>query len=273
MASKIIRTGNTEITVGYILYLQALGFHFDNGLIYFWTDYMRTAGYFEAENDQSSFTELMKVFIKNYLDSLKGADLFIMSLSLNKLNELNSEHVDSYLNSLSANSIKFQNTVGHDPINSISDNKRVFCISPFSDLMIKQFMSGNLSKIRPNFKPTVIGGFKFPYLYDSKEYKSSNEALDSIFNHLKEYVVDFDVILLSCGVYGGRLSMLLHELGKDVCYAGGDMQIFFGIMGSRWKNSIGTQEDYLSKKDFGVNEIPSEYVYVDAAKIENSCYW
>ena len=79
----------------------------------------------------------------------------------------------------------------------------------------------------------------------------------------------FDVALISAGAYSYPLAMYAKELGKVGIHAGGELQLFFGVIGKRW-------EQYFKYKNYEnefwvrptINERPSNW-----KDIENGCYW
>jgi hypothetical protein len=268
-----VRTGNTEMTMAYILFLESRNFFVAENIKLFWINYMRTAGYFEGRNDQVIITSNMRNFIERYIDSLKMAKLYIMSITIEKFKELNDSHVEDFLESLGASEIVIRQSADYNIISKLCEHKKVFVVSSFAPLMIKQWQTGNLKKIRPTFNPSLIEGYRFPYLYNSLEYESSNQALDTICEDLAPHVANSDVVILSCGVYGGFMSSFINQLGKDVFYVGGDLQIWFGIMGARWRNSVGRQQDFIDSSEYWITKIPEDYVYSNSSSIEGSCYW
>jgi len=268
-----IRTGNTEMTMAYILFLESKNFFLADNTKLFWIKYMRTAGYFEGQNNQLIVTHNMSNFIQRYVDSLKMAKLYIMSITIEKFKELNESYVEEFLESLDASEIVIRQSADYNLISTMCKDKNLFVVSSFAPLMIEQWKSGNLKKIRPNFNPTEVEGYRFPYLYNSLEYESSNQALDAICEDLAPLVANSDVVILSCGVYGGFISRFVNQLGKNVFYVGGDLQIWFGIMGARWRDSVGKQQNFIDSSEYWITKIPEDYVYSNSSSIESSCYW
>ena len=81
--------------------------------------------------------------------------------------------------------------------------------------------------------------------------------------------IDFDVALIGCGAYGFPLGSYVKELGKIAVHMGGDLQMFFGIMGNRWENNpaaISRMNEYWIRPTQG--EIVN-----NNEMIENGCYW
>jgi len=102
------------------------------------------------------------------------------------------------------------------------------------------------------------------YHYD----KMTTELRDLI----KEY--DFDIALISSGGFGMLLSDFIYtELNKSVIYVGGALQLFFGIIGNRWKSHpiiCKLINEHWTK--VLENDKPPTLV-ANPRLCENSCYW
>ena len=75
----------------------------------------------------------------------------------------------------------------------------------------------------------------------------------------------------------------LHRAGADVFYCGGAMQLFFGIMGERWRlrgrkdMALHPADDLLRSfevdPELWVDPVPASFVPPQAQQIERGCYW
>jgi hypothetical protein len=272
---KIIRPGNTEIVILYLRYLLSIGHHVDAVVVKGWSDWLyRTSGYFDSDRVEYSFGPTLSLFLNQYAESLRGCTLILMPISLKALKQISEIHIASFLDSLGVLDVLHSGTFDYEIINNDTRASPVLIISPYSTLMIRQFESGSMRHIRPDFSPSDILGYRFPYLFggDSK-YASSLAAIDAIKEELSTFLESVDSVVLSCGCYGAPLSKYCHDRGKNVYYVGGDLQIFFGIMGGRWRPWLENDEHYLATKQFWINEIPSEFIYKEHSKIEKSSYW
>lgn len=81
---------------------------------------------------------------------------------------------------------------------------------------------------------------------------------------------DFDVAFVSCGGFGMPIcNFIFSELNKNVLYIGGSLQLFFGVMGSRWQSNnkvISLINDYWCYPEN--SDKPTNIKLV-----ENGCYW
>lgn len=80
---------------------------------------------------------------------------------------------------------------------------------------------------------------------------------------------DFEVALISAGAYALPLAHHAKKLGKIGITCGGEMQLFFGVIGKRWEHT----EKYTNyRNEYWVrpseSERPSNW-----REIENGCYW
>jgi hypothetical protein len=80
---------------------------------------------------------------------------------------------------------------------------------------------------------------------------------------------DFEIALVSAGAYSYPLARKAKEMGKIGIHCGGGLQLFFGIMGGRWKNDT----NVLSKQNEYWIRPSSIETPVHATGVEDGCYW
>jgi hypothetical protein len=146
--------------------------------------------------------------------------------------------------------------------------KNVLIISGFSQSFKSQHQ--RIEKVfptplYPKFKaefinvPISLGG-----LSDGKTWL---DHLDRI--KIEMQSKDFDVALISAGAYSLPLAHHAKKLGKVGITCGGEMQLFFGVIGKRWEHTVKFskyQNDYWIR--------PSEIERpANWREIENGCYW
>lgn len=99
--------------------------------------------------------------------------------------------------------------------------------------------------------------------HDNNSWKFHLEKMKNDIIKIKE-TFNFDVALVSCGGFGMIISDFIYSNNSNVIYVGGALQLFFGIIGSRWKNMItNSQWTRPFKEDMPKNP----------ELCENSCYW
>ena len=272
---KIIRPGNTEIVCLYLRYLSSNNVDIDAINYKNWMDWLyRTSGYFDSDRNLFSFGPTLDIFLSKYLTSLKDSIIVLMPISLNAMNQIDTNHVSKFLDSLHATKIIQSGTFDYNLFKSQTNGGSILIVSPFAPLMLNQFECGNMSYIHPNFNPSKLKCFRFPYLFEGHvDYKNSLDAYDDLSVKIFNLLDSVDSVILSCGCYGALLAHFCHGYGKNVYYPGGDLQIFFGIMGKRWRTWLENDERYNSTKNFWINEVPEDYIFYNRKKIEKSSYW
>ena len=80
---------------------------------------------------------------------------------------------------------------------------------------------------------------------------------------------DFDIALISAGAYALPLAFHAKKLGKIGITCGGELQLFFGVIGGRWENS---EKVSKYKNEFWIRPSESERPK-NWREIENGCYW
>ena len=103
---------------------------------------------------------------------------------------------------------------------------------------------------------------------DSEEF---DIELNNFTQQLDEIKDKYDIALVSCGGYGNLVCSHIYKTGKSAIYVGGVMQMYWGILGTRWlKNRpdiirLFLNEHWSRPRD---SEKPKNH-----KNIEGSCYW
>lgn len=81
---------------------------------------------------------------------------------------------------------------------------------------------------------------------------------------------DFDIALVSCGGFGMIICDYIYkELNSSVLYIGGGLQLYFGIMGNRWR-----QNKNIKPNDQWTNVLKQDKpATFDPRLCELGCYW
>ena len=275
---KIIRAGNTELLLCFFLYLDQLQIEYDPiHLKRFLNHLYLSSGYF----DQCDFERYqvmspnLKQFLSLWQASLRNAELIVLQDSVNNMEQICAAEKDRFLQSLNVSQITYRNSFDFERFTELVKDKRLLIVSPFAKLMQAQYDSGNLQYVRSPFKPASLAIYPFPYLFNDKRSADSLQALSSITAELDVLLAQSpaESVVLSCGCYGAPLADHLHRQGLNAYYFGGDLQIYFGIMGGRWKANIEKQAWFLGQKQYWVLELAHEYLPEHPQTIENACYW
>jgi len=161
---------------------------------------------------------------------------------------------------------------------SIYKNKKVLVITSHKETTIQQ-----LKNNRNVFDKPIFDSSTEIHIYKPVQQNCGNHDDQSWMKHLSSMQKDlkelydktpYDIALVSCGGFGMILSDYIYsELNKSVIYVGGGLQLYFGIIGNRWK-----QHPVISKltndKWTPVLEADKPCTLAENPELcENSCYW
>ena len=216
--------------------------------------------------------KLISLFVKHYVGALKdsvGLACFSDNTIIEKQQLFFSEKFG--LDKIHSRSLGpfYAMSDGLDPWTKHLVGKKILIVHPFVETMKNQRESG--FKL---FGDTDIFDANQEFIF----YKSFNTiAGNHCHRHWYETFLvmckeikklDFDIALLGCGGYGLPLSHYIKsKLNKSALYIGGELQLFFGIMGKQW-----IKNDYWIQHR---NKYGTQFVIPDdnKDKVENGCYW
>ena len=152
--------------------------------------------------------------------------------------------------------------------------KRILVISSFEESIreklpiraelyggVDLFPDCEITTIRPPQTQGTVSDSEEPFTVHLAEFTKRLDAIRDT----------YDVALVSCGGYGNLVCSHLFDTGKSSIYVGGVLQMYFGILGTRWlKERPDVVRLYLNKnwsrpKD---HEKPEGY-----KNVEGACYW
>ena len=214
-----------------------------------------------------------KVFSLEYLQALEQADVLacwgeaFTSIEHQALKISNAKIIHHHATSPWVEPYVYSNS-SKEPWASALEGKRVAIVSGFSETFAKQhkiinkvFKGVNYPSFDPVFikAPLTQGG-----VYDGRDWKWHLEKT-------KETIREnnFDVLLVSAGGYSFPLAAQAKAIGKIGINCGGELQLFFGVIGKRWENSnkVGKY-----RNEYWVRPSESERP-ANWREIENGCYW
>jgi hypothetical protein len=154
------------------------------------------------------------------------------------------------------------------PWSGALQGKKVLIVSTFSRSFSNQFLKMNEvfeNKHYHNFEPIFLNA---PMTQGGlKDGKSWFYHLEKTKNEMEK--ISFDVALISAGAYSYPLAGFAKSLGKVGVHSGGELQLFFGVLGHRWEKYYKYTE---YKNSHWVrpheSERPSNW-----RNIEDGCYW
>jgi hypothetical protein len=149
------------------------------------------------------------------------------------------------------------------------EGKKVLVVSGFAESISSQHK--RISKVfenveYPNFELQVV---RAPIVAGARDL-SGKSWLD-LLGEMKKSIsdLDFDIALIAAGAFSYPLAAHVKKIGKIGIHCGGGLQLFFGVMGNRWKNSPEVLK-YVNEN--WVRPSKSE-TPPSADEIENACYW
>ena len=155
----------------------------------------------------------------------------------------------------------------------------VLVVHPFNESITRQLKRGShaiwgdwADRVLP---PTMKLKIAVPPVSfaGADEFKDWRKALGALIKRVDD-AGHFDVALLSCGGLGMPLGAYLRSTGRSSIYIGGSLQVWFGIIGNRWRG-FRKKSPFLNKimnNSNWVAPLPSERPPGYKAE-ENSAYW
>ena len=221
--------------------------------------------------------EKLSQFCRLMLDDAKEMDICGVFSSVEPL----MRYVEPYMSSpLYVPLYTYSPFVSTRPWSRILKGKKVLVIHPFAELIVRQYQRREQlfdnPDVLPEFDLKVIkavqslGG-------ESNGFADWFEALQYMKNEMDR--TDYDICLIGCGAYGFPLAAHAKRQGKKAIHFGGELQLLFGIKGSRWEDPLhaikcGLPQDFYQKLFTNPAWVrPEEYKNAHSLKVENACYW
>ena len=230
------RGGGQEAVLSYDAYILKNN-QFMDGIIYGNNVFFTNGCGIYFENKESCLE-----YSKKYIEAFKKVDLYG---AISKNNNPNQELMTNYL---ADNNIDITLDLGFmfEPgyykfekynrfLNTIFNNKKILVISSHKESIKHQIPY--LKYISPHLATCSFQVLKPPNTScGNHENTDWSVHLNNFFKEL-EQVDDFDIALVSAGGYSVLISEYVYEKkNRSVIYSGGGLQLWFGIMGNRWKN-------------------------------------
>ena len=166
----------------------------------------------------------------------------------------------------------FYHFLHESPWTSALKGKKVLVVHPFASSIEVQFKKKELifpgKKSLPDFELLTMKAVQSIAGNRPGQFKDWFDALD----FMKQGIArrDFDIAILGCGAYGMPLATFVKtELKKKSVHLGGNVQILFGIKGSRWEND--PQFHHIFNEHW-IKPLPEE-TPKGHLTIDNNCYW
>jgi len=208
-------------------------------------------------------------WLNHYMDAIRSMDYVL---------EWCPEQGDQYvLDKIWGGGGKFFEFVGIEPFNLGEDgwhyslkDKRVLCISPFSETVKSQASVfdkiwpgaeiGEIITITSDYPEVLTGGDPRPWKVKYDELVGKIQGLDG----------KFDLATIGCGGFSLPLCKVIKDIGKPSIHLGGGNQLLYGISGKRWDDSFQNKTWYNTS--YWVKP-KKEEIPVNKNLVENGCYW
>ena len=219
----------------------------------------------------------LKKFSKLYMNALENSDcLAEWPSGLQPSVDFISNSLDSKVPRIRFGVLDIFDCAEHVAINELwiqsLEKKSVLVVHPFSESFSKQMSRINevhKTPILPNFKATFYAppqsnGLKISMKSYVKNLEICMREID-----LMSKKTTFDFALIAAGGYGLPLASFLKNLGISSIYVGGALQLYFGVLGNRWKDRPNLSE-FRTKNWL---EHPLEKPPRGFQLVENGSYW
>jgi len=149
--------------------------------------------------------------------------------------------------------------------------KRILLVSPFEESLRGKIDVREKIYGLDLFPDCTFTFLKPPQTQGSMPSRDFREELRDFEKAIDTKIDDFDVALLSCGGYANPIASYIYEKGKSAIYVGGVLQMYFGILGSRWLQErpdivkLFVNSHWSRPKE---SEKPT-----GSHQIEGGCYW
>ena len=173
-----------------------------------------------------------------------------------------------------ASSLDIFNYIHNTPWTHALRGKRILIVSAFEESIreklqvrselydgVDLFPDCEITTIRPPQTQGTVSDSENPFNVHLAEF---TQRLDAIRD-------TYDVALVSCGGYGNLVCAHLFETGKSSIYVGGVLQMYFGILGTRWLK----ERPDVVRLFLNANwSRPKEHEKPEGYKnVEGACYW
>jgi len=152
--------------------------------------------------------------------------------------------------------------------------KRLLIISPFEESILEKIPIREKIYGVDLFPDCTFITIKPPQTQGDEPSDEFYIEADRFFRRLDKLKNKYDVALVSCGGYGSMVCNYIYENHeKSAIYVGGVLQMYFGIMGNRWRRErhdivklfVDGNPHWSNPKE---SERPKNHV-----NVEGSCYW
>jgi hypothetical protein len=158
-----------------------------------------------------------------------------------------------------------------DILKKIYNNKKILVVSSHKDSIEHQIPK--LKYINPFLETCTFEVIRPPQTSCGNHNNTDwSEHLDTFFSQL-QLVNDFDIALVCSGGYSIFIAEYIYEkMNRSVIYPGGSLQLWFGIIGNRWKEWWNYYY-YPDSKDYWIDPLESDKPKNNHLVDGNGAYW
>jgi hypothetical protein len=182
---------------------------------------------------------------------------------------IDSTHSQKYI---PAQSLEFFYYFDHPQYAPIRNKRVLIIISHFYTIQHQLDILNSLFP-KPIFESCEFAVLKPPQqCAGSSDRRSWRVHMDDFERRVRQLheAFKFDTALVSCGGFGMPICDFIHtKLGSSAIYVGGGLQLFFGILGSRWADNPTIQKLRNSSWRFPLDSDKP----ANCQLVEGGCYW
>ena len=154
--------------------------------------------------------------------------------------------------------------------------RRVLLVCPFAELLQARANQATFEAVwvktgKPWFRPAAVEALELPYGFEpatQQKYGTAINLFDDIAGQMSR--LSFDVALIAAAGLAIPLAAAARQLGKVAIDMGGDLQLLFGVIGTRWRKRPEWHEKYFNEAWI---DIPDKYQPTIAEVGDGRSYW
>jgi len=154
-------------------------------------------------------------------------------------------------------------------------DRKIIIICPFADLLAERANQQTFERVWAKtgkrwFQPAGVEGLELPYGFDvmtQARYTTSIALYEAILVELQRR--EFDVALIAAAGLAVPLAAAVKSMGRIALDMGGHLQVLFGVIGKRWRESPEWQQ-YFNEAWI---DMPERYRPTRSDVCDNGAYW
>jgi hypothetical protein len=154
--------------------------------------------------------------------------------------------------------------------------KRLLLVSPFAPLLRSRANQATFESVWANtgkrwFHPSAVESLSVPYGWSSEVQQRHGDSIRLLRSLTDDMdALSYDAALIGAGGMGIPLAAHAKARGKVAIALGGHLQVLFGVLGERWRNSQSWRTKYINRAWI---DLPEEYVPREEVLVDQGAYW